>query len=188
MQNRLRVTCQFFESFKRFFRVHHLHQFYFVELVNANDALVVTPSTPGLATETRCVSRHFARQLVFSQDLVAAQELLLLEKGHCLRDQTLAYCTHNANETSFQANSLATLVQMVAMNQGSSVVPLSAVAVETRRAAVRALPFAEPVPGRVLRLIWRTRSPHVRALTSLAALFAQTLVDALAGVSRELEV
>lgn len=127
------------------------------------------------------VSEDSPLQGPISQIQVAAQELLLLEDGHCLRDQTLAYCARDTREAPFRANSLSTLVQMVATNQGASVVPASAVSVETRRAAVRAVPFVEPQPGRVLRLAWRARSPHGDALTALAELFAETLTEALEG-------
>ncbi len=116
-----------------------------------------------------------------TQDQVAAQELLLLEEGHCLRDQALAYCAPDAlpREAAFRATSLATLVQMVAAGLGASVVPASALPVETRRAAVRAVPFADPAPGRVLRLAWRSRSPLAGVLSELAEVAHAALGDVL---------
>lgn len=110
-----------------------------------------------------------------TQVQVGAQELLLLEEGHCLRDHTLAYCAQGTQEAPFRATSLGTLVQMVAADHGVCVVPASALAVGARRAKVRALRFVEPVPGRVLRLAWRARSPHTACLKQLALLFSDAL-------------
>ncbi len=100
---------------------------------------------------------------------LAAHELLLLEEGHCLRDQALDLCMQpGARESAYRATSLATLVQMVAAGVGITVLPASGAAIETRHARVRAVALAEARAGRTLRMAWRSRSPHTRVLRELA--------------------
>ncbi|MEZ4238505.1 MAG: hydrogen peroxide-inducible genes activator [Myxococcota bacterium] len=107
---------------------------------------------------------------------VAGMELLLLDDGHCLRDQTLALCGRpGARESPYRATSLPTMVQMVASSLGVSVIPASAVPVETARAGVRAVPFAEASVGRTLRLCWRTRGAHADRMPALAAVLGEAL-------------
>ncbi len=104
-------------------------------------------------------AEHALRGSVTSAAVKSA-ELLLLEDGHCLRDQTLNLCLiQDSQRSPYRATSLATVVQMVAADMGVTVIPESAVQVETRNGLVRALPFEEGKVGRTLRLIWRSRSP-----------------------------
>lgn len=98
-------------------------------------------------------------------------EVLLLDDGHCLRDQALAVCgAARARELGFRATSLATLVQMVAGGTGVTLLPALAVPTEARRAALWLRPFAEPGPARTLALVWRRRSSMGPALRRVAAL------------------
>lgn len=95
-------------------------------------------------------------------------ELLLLEEGHCLRDHTLEVCTlDRVRESPFRATSLPTLTQMVAQGLGCSVLPTSAVRLETSRAPVRTLPLQDGKAGRMLRLIWRAQSPRLEPILGL---------------------
>ncbi len=98
------------------------------------------------------------------------QRLLLLEEGHCLRDQTLAFCDLPAGSRRdrLDAASLATLVQMVAAGLGVTLIPEMAVAVEVRAAAVAVARFAEPAPRRSIGMVWRASSPLARQLGELA--------------------
>ncbi len=106
------------------------------------------------------------------------QPLLLLEDGHCLRDQALAACGRDRPEDlGYRATSLATLVQLVAGGAGLTLLPRLAVDVETPRAAVLLRPLAAPAPGRTLVLAWRRGSYADGALRRLA----QGLRSALAG-------
>ena len=68
---------------------------------------------------------------------VGGQSVLLLDDGHCFRDQALAFCTKaKAAELEFRATSLATLVKLVAGGDGVTVLPILAVASVTKRARV----------------------------------------------------
>lgn len=89
------------------------------------------------------------------------QEVLLLEDGHCLRDQALAICNRGgANESMrVRATSLGTLTQMVSGGLGVTLLPELAIAVEAREGSgVELRPFAEPVPQREIGLVWRRGS------------------------------
>src|SRR5262249_5323161 len=95
--------------------------------------------------------------------------VLLLDDGHCFRDQALAVCSHaKASELEFRATSLSTLAQMVAGGAGVTLLPELAVPTEARRAALRIRPFAHPVPHRTIALVWRKRPPLAAALRELA--------------------
>lgn len=96
-------------------------------------------------------------------DMLAEGRLLLLEEGHCLRDQALSYChtmTPDARE-SFGASSLSTIVQMVANGYGITLLPEMAISSEVhRRGDIQLLRFAAPEPKREIGLAWRKTSPR----------------------------
>ncbi len=88
------------------------------------------------------------------------QSVLLLDDGHCFRDQALAVCANaKARELEVRATSLPTLSQMVARGLGVTLLPRLAVATEAERAGLAIRPFAEPAPRRTIALIWRRGSP-----------------------------
>lgn len=96
--------------------------------------------------------------------------VLLLDDGHCLREQALAVCSRaKAHELEFRATSLSTLVHMVAGGAGVTLLPELAVAFEVERAGLRARPFARPAPHRTIALVWRKRAPLGEALKKIAA-------------------
>jgi LysR family hydrogen peroxide-inducible transcriptional activator len=96
--------------------------------------------------------------------------VLLLDDGHCFREQALAFCSNaKARELEFRATSLSTLAQMVAGGAGVTLLPQLSVLTETRRAELRVRPFAEPAPHRTIALVWRKRSPLEAALRKVAA-------------------
>jgi LysR family hydrogen peroxide-inducible transcriptional activator len=100
--------------------------------------------------------------------------VLLLDDGHCLRDQALAFCASaKAHELEFRATSLATLAHMVANGAGVTILPELAVPTEVQRAGLRVRAFATPVPHRTLALAWRKRSPLAPALRKLAGTLRQ---------------
>lgn len=90
-----------------------------------------------------------------------AMKLLLLEEGHCFRDQALAFCAPNGLQprTVMEASSLTTLVAMVGAGLGVTLVPEMAVALETRSAGVTAARFPAPEPTRTVGMVWRKSSP-----------------------------
>ncbi|MGP6087864.1 LysR substrate-binding domain-containing protein [Antarctobacter jejuensis] len=87
--------------------------------------------------------------------------LLLLEEGHCFRDQALSFCNMNAAvpRDGLDGSSLTTLVQMVGAGLGVTLIPEMAVPVETRSAAVAVSHFTAPQPSRTIGMVWRTSSP-----------------------------
>lgn len=95
--------------------------------------------------------------------------VLLLDDGHCFRDQALAFCgTHRAAELDFRATSLSTLVQMVAGGAGVTLLPSLSIPTEARRANLRVRSFADPKPHRTIALAWRKGSPLEPALREIA--------------------
>jgi LysR family hydrogen peroxide-inducible transcriptional activator len=91
---------------------------------------------------------------------VAARTLLLLEEGHCLRDQALSFCAAPRSEAAagLGATSLATLIQMVASGHGVTLIPEIATDVEIRDQRLKLLRFADPQPSRTIGLAWRRTS------------------------------
>jgi LysR family transcriptional regulator, hydrogen peroxide-inducible genes activator len=86
--------------------------------------------------------------------------VLLLDEGHCFREQALSFCSRaHARELEFRATSLATLVQMVAGGAGVTLLPTVALPTEGRRGDLRLRSFVAPAPHRTIALIWRKRSP-----------------------------
>src|SRR5579863_4319951 len=89
------------------------------------------------------------------------ERLLLLEEGHCFRDQALAVCGLNPlrPRETLEASSLSTLVQMVGAGAGITLIPEMAVAVEASSAPVAVTRCAAPRPSRAIGMIWRRSSP-----------------------------
>lgn len=107
------------------------------------------------------------------------QSVLLLDDGHCFRDQALSFCNSaKAQELEFRATSLPTLAQMVADGVGITLLPALAVPTEAKRARLSVRPFARPGPGRTVALAWRRRSPLGPALRQLAATARAAYPDA----------
>lgn len=117
---------------------------------------------------------------------LADQQLLLLEDGHCLRDQALAVCTAaGATENAhLRATSLPTLVQMVAGHLGITLLPAAAAAVlaPTPSGPVGLAEFAAPAPGRTIGLVWRTSSGRLREFRALADELASAATEHLGGL------
>jgi len=103
------------------------------------------------------------------------ERLILLEEGHCLRDQALALCSEARRNVSLGATSLATVMQMVANGYGTTLLPRIAADVEIRDERVKLLRFAEPVPGRTVGLVWRRTSPRKVDFIALGQIFIETL-------------
>src|SRR2546422_1041278 len=86
--------------------------------------------------------------------------LLLLEDGHCFRDQTLAFCEDaHVREAGYRATSLATLARMAAGGAGLTLLPELSHAVENRHEELAVRRFARPAPKRTLVLAWRAPCP-----------------------------
>lgn len=105
------------------------------------------------------------------------RRLILLEEGHCLRDQALAYCgTANSDASaSLGATSLATVMQMVANGYGVTLLPEVAAEMEARDSRVKLLRFVEPQPSRTVGLAWRRTSPRKRDFIALGQIVTEAL-------------
>jgi LysR family hydrogen peroxide-inducible transcriptional activator len=94
-------------------------------------------------------------------DMLREMRLLLLEEGHCFRDQALSFCSMQTVRpwAGLDGSSLSTLVQMVGVGLGVTLLPEMAVAVERRSADVSVARFPDPQPSRTIGMIWRKTSP-----------------------------
>lgn len=101
---------------------------------------------------------------------LAALPLLLLEEGHCFRDQAIAACKLPRTPTGeiMEGSSLSTLVQMVGAGMGVTLIPEMAAAVEARAACVTIDRLPAPAPGRTIGLVWRRTNPLAARLAELA--------------------
>ncbi len=102
-----------------------------------------------------------AEKQTISEEDLSEDEVLLLDDGHCLRDQALQICrAARAGELDdFRASSLNTLVRMVAGGTGITLLPAMAAAVEVQERDGLALrPFRDPAPVRTIGLAWRSTS------------------------------
>lgn len=148
-------------------------------------AIVALPVSEPTLTEVPLFSEEFilvrpaaeSDQPVPDLETLPEMKLLLLEDGHCFRDQALSFC--NVNSTAprelLDASSLSTLVQLVGVGIGLTLIPEMAVAVETRSANVALAHFPDPRPTRTIGMIWRRTSP-------LAPQFRQIADEVLAAM------
>ena len=132
-------------------------------------AIVALPVSEPSFTEVPLWSEEFvllrpdseAAAPVPAPETLERERLLLLEEGHCFRDQALSFCslpTARPHE-GLDGSSLSTLVQMVGAGLGVTVIPEMAVPVDTPAAAVSVARFAGAQPARTIGMIWRKSSP-----------------------------
>lgn len=105
-----------------------------------------------------------------SRETLREMKLLLLEEGHCFRDQALSFCNLQSSppREMLDASSLSTLVQMVGAGIGVTLIPEMAVAVEMRSASVSVVRFKNPQPSRTIGMVWRKTSPLARQLVQIS--------------------
>ena len=96
-----------------------------------------------------------------SSEMLREMRLLLLEEGHCFRDQALSFChmTTSPQRDLMEGSSLSTLVQMVGAGIGVTLIPEMAVASETALARVSTARLAAPRPTRTIGMVWRKTNP-----------------------------
>jgi LysR family hydrogen peroxide-inducible transcriptional activator len=118
--------------------------------------------------------RLAARKRVKATDL-EGEKLLLLEEGHCLRDQALEICGRvGSAEQAFRATSLETLRQMVASGLGLTLLPgLAAVGPFARAPGLAVRPFAQPEPGRMIGAAWRRSTSRGEAIAAVCDIIAR---------------
>ena len=110
-------------------------------------------------------------------DLFKHDRLLLLEEGHCLRDQALSFCNLREVDSvdTFGASSLATIVQMVANGMGLTFLPEISLKLEAAGDRVQIRRFADPEPVRRLGLAWRASSPRKRDFGELGKVILKAI-------------
>lgn len=107
---------------------------------------------------------------------LSGENLLLLEEGHCLRDQALSFCRSTANgpRRRYGASSLSTIMQMVANGFGATLLPAMALPIELRPdMPVLLHHFPAPAPSRSIGLAWRRTSPRKPDFLALGAILAE---------------
>lgn len=129
-------------------------------------------------------NRHrLAKRQSLSQDDLAGLDLMLLEDGHCLRDQALDICrlTGSQEEGRFRATSLETMRQMVMAGSGITLLPaLATIGKHASPEDLHLLPFDVPAPGRRIGLFWRRRSAMDDLLKTVADVIRRTALQLLA--------
>ena len=151
-------------------------------------AMIALPSDAGGMTELPIYDEDFVLALPPGHPLagrrrvppaaLAELPLLLLDEGHCLRDQALDVCRTagvHAELANTRAASLATAVQCVAGGLGVTLIPQSAVPVETDRSRLELAYFATPRPGRRIGLVFRSSSGREGSYRQLAVLIGELL-------------
>lgn len=146
-------------------------------------AILALPISEPALTEVALFSEAFvlirpesqAAAPVPDADALKEMRLLLLEEGHCFRDQALSFCNLQAAlpRDGLDGSSLSTLVQMVGAGIGVTLVPEMALPVETRSANVSVARFAPPQPARTIGMVWRKASPLAQQLSDISAVVAR---------------
>jgi LysR family hydrogen peroxide-inducible transcriptional activator len=115
---------------------------------------------------------HDEGRPVPDMDTLAQMKLLLLEEGHCFRDQALSFCAlrNTLPREGLDGSSLTTLVQMVGAGIGVTLIPEMAVPVEARHAQVSIAAMGAPYPKRTVGMIWRRTSALAVQLEGIAEL------------------
>lgn len=116
--------------------------------------------------------KRLSGRLRATKELVENERLLLLEEGHCLRDQALTYCDLKQVDSvnTFGASSLATIVEMVHAGFGITLLPEMSIGIEERGRDLALVRFVEPEPFRTIGLAWRTTSPRMQDFEELGRL------------------
>jgi LysR family hydrogen peroxide-inducible transcriptional activator len=120
-----------------------------------------------------------AKKTVSESDL-AGERVLLLDEGHCLREQALSICARAGaldatGEGDFRATSIETLRHMVAGGMGLTLLPALALRDGQARGDVAVVPFAEPAPSRSMALVFRASHPRARDYVQIAAFVREHL-------------
>ncbi|SFZ82921.1 LysR family transcriptional regulator, hydrogen peroxide-inducible genes activator [Devosia enhydra] len=150
-------------------------------------ALVASPAPPGGPRLVSVALREDpfvlatppgeARVAPIALSDIDRSRMLLLDEGHCLRDQAIAACglPEGAGGRTFAATSLSTIVEFVASGQGITLLPSIALRKEAADGRIAIHPLAPPGAGRMLSLVWREAAPH----RDLFQAVATTLRDGL---------
>ena len=150
-------------------------------------AIVALPVSEPTLSEVALFTENFvlvrpggdAGKPVPDQEMLRHMRLLLLEEGHCFRDQALSFCNLQSTRPRelLDGSSLSTLVQMVSAGIGVTLIPEMAVPLETRSSSVSIARFKPPRPSRTIGMIWRKTSPLAKQLSQIAGVVRQAAVE-----------
>lgn len=104
-------------------------------------------------------------------DELSGENLLVLNAGHCFREQVLEACpgqSNTANPEGLSGSSLETIRNMVASGLGVSVLPATALQPRYVNKLVKEIPFTEPVPSRKVAIAWRASFSRPKAVDAVA--------------------
>lgn len=106
-----------------------------------------------------------------NQDVLSSYRLLLLEEGHCLRDQALEVCELHGigEEQDYKATSMETLRQMVKVGTGITFMPK--IAILENEIGIHYIPFDLPAPTRTIGLVWRKTTARQQVIDCLTRMF-----------------
>lgn len=143
-------------------------------------AVVALPISEPMLTEFALFDEHFvlvrtsqdSHKPVPGPSALQTMRLLLLEEGHCFRDQALSFCQFGESRPGalMEGSSLSTLVQMVGAGMGVTLIPEMAIELETRSADVSIARFPDPSPSRTIGMVWRRTNPLSDQLMQIGAI------------------
>jgi LysR family hydrogen peroxide-inducible transcriptional activator len=161
-------------------------------------AIVALPVSEPTLTEVALFAEEFVLvrpgpdegKPVPGPEALSEMKLLLLEEGHCFRDQALSFCKMPSARPRelLDGSSLSTLVQMVGAGIGVTLIPEMAVPVETRSASVTVAHFKHARPSRTIGMIWRRTSPLARQLLQISEIVREAAEASRAGRSTMADV
>ena len=147
-------------------------------------AILALPISISALTETSLFDEEFVlvrhredgSKPVPDVERLSEMQLLLLEEGHCFRDQALSFCNIRSGlpKEGLDGSSLSTLVQMVGAGIGVTLIPEMAISVETRSADVSIARFDKLKPKRKIGMVWRKTNPLQSRLEEVANLIRDT--------------
>jgi LysR family hydrogen peroxide-inducible transcriptional activator len=136
------------------------------DTITVDPFMLATPRGHKLSRGAASVTRNQLR----------GERILLLDDGHCFRDQVLEYCSSsNIEELGFRATSLPTLAQMVSSGAGITLLPSIALPTETNRCPLSIRTFSRPEPFRTIVLGWRRRSALADTLRKIGQTLRETM-------------
>jgi LysR family hydrogen peroxide-inducible transcriptional activator len=159
-------------------------------------AIIALPfAPPGIVTEFLYeepfqvvvpAGHEWAKRRTIRPDELAAEQPILLNVGHCFRDQVLDACPelNRAEAHVTRTSSLETVRNMVASGLGVSVLPRDAMTPRYHSQLVVSVPFARPVPSRRVALAWRRSFPRPEAIKAILAAIATCRGGGRAGRAR----
>ncbi|MBL4583566.1 MAG: LysR family transcriptional regulator [Pseudomonadales bacterium] len=116
---------------------------------------------------------HLAKNKTISASALNEQPLLLLDEGHCMRDQALQFCQQSGaqEQLGVRAASLETLRQMVIAGTGMTLMPR--IAIRRDESSIAYIPFNDPAPKRTIGLVWRKSTVRTELMEKLVEWFKE---------------